>query len=185
MNLFKSNFWARLVTVVLFATLTFLSACATGPKLVDHSFSFDGWFDKWAEQVYLLEYDYGGKYSMVSAKHDPNRVVTIRGVPQPNLSLSYQININSDMPVGEYLYVKWKLKATNEIIENKVDLRNRLPSDMTNHKLTFVIDGKQLYVYAVTPKNHPVNPKGATILKTYLSKYNVTYEVYPTNTYKP
>ena len=75
------------------------------------------------------------------------------------------------------------LKATGEVIEERVDLRGRLPQNMRDQEVTFVIDGRQLYVYLVTPteitENLPKAPKRA-----WRSRYKVTYEVYPTNELK-
>lgn len=146
--------------------LAWLTGCASGPKQVVHTFSFDGWFDDWAESVDLLEFKYGDQYRMVQRKND-------NGV-------GYSFGVYAPMPVAEFLYVRWRLKATGEVLEDRVDLRGRLPPDMHGHEVTFVIDGRQLYVYDVTPIEIPVElPKRP--LKTYLSRYTVTHEVYPTN----
>ena len=59
-------------------------------------------------------------------------------------------------------------------------LRQRMPADIKGHRLTFVIDGKQLYVYLVTPK---AKTKGYQDQRTYLSYSWVTYEIYPQSTY--
>lgn len=53
---------------------------------------------------------------------------------------------------------------------------------MEDHGVTFVIDGKQLYVYLVTPKGK--RTEDPPPLKTTESRYLVTYEIYPTNTLK-
>lgn len=145
-------------------------SCATGPKLVYHTFSFDGWYDGWAEKVDLLEYKYGDQYSLVQDKNE--------------VRVGYRTGINSDMPVAEFLYVRWRLKATGEVIEDRVDLRHRLPKDMSGQGLTFVIDGRQLYVYVVT--RTPITqilPKPP--LRTWRSRHDVTYEIYPTLTPQP
>jgi hypothetical protein len=162
--------------VLLVALLLALSGCAgvtqATPKLVFHSFSFNGWdyADKWADTVDLLEYSYGDQYRMVRRK-----------ALGPDDSLSPQAGVSGPMPVGDFLYVKWRIKATAEVVEDRVDLRPLLPRDMTEHELIFVIDGRQLYVYLVTPT--PKHMGDPPILKTYLSLFNVTYEIYPINTY--
>jgi len=145
---------------------------STGPKLVNHSFSFNGkaYGDKWAATVDLLEYSYGDQYRMVRDKVEP-----------PREGLGPQAGVSGAMPVGEFLDVKWRIKATDEVLEDRVDLRPLLPSDMTEHGLTFVIDGRQLYVYLVTPT--PKHKNDPPILKTTESKYYFTYEIYPANTY--
>lgn len=82
------------------------------------------------------------------------------------------------MPVGEFLYVRWRLKNTGEMIEHRVNLRNRLPKNMTHQTLTFAIEGKELYVYLVTNKAKPYETPPIT--KTWLSNFSDTYEIYPT-----
>ncbi|MCL1960791.1 MAG: hypothetical protein FWG56_03195 [Desulfovibrionaceae bacterium] len=164
-----------LVRMLLLAWALALAACANTapeqPKLVWHSFSFNGWHDgKWSEKIDLLAYSYGDKYRMVSQVENPSgeRIPSASGVSGP-------------MPVGEFLYVKWRIKATGEVLEDRVDLRPLLPKDMTDYKLTFVPDGSQLYIYLVTPTpTHPIEPPP---LKTAYSCCFVTYEIYPHNTF--
>ena len=156
--------------VGLIALTLFLGACAAvGPREPNHSFSYDGWFDGWAKQVDLLEYRYGDKERMTSSAIKPGEV-----------SLNRQAIISGSMPIGEFLYVKWRIQETGEVLEDRVDLRQLLPWNMDKHKVTFVIDGRQLYVYLVT--NQPKPYKSPPILKTYLSDSTVTYEIYPNNT---
>lgn len=163
------------VSVLCLALLLALSACTTSPaapKLVVHAFSFDGkpYGDKWADTVDLLEYSYGDQYRMVRDKVEP-----------PKERLGPSSGVNGAIPVGDFLYVKWRIKATGEVLDDRVDLRPLLPKDMTRHRLTFVIDGRQLYVYLVTPT--PKRVKTPPILKTTESWFRVTYEIYPDNTY--
>ncbi len=161
----------RWFTVLLLITTMALSACATGPRGSYHTFSFDGWFDKWAPEVDLLAYDYGGVYGMVRKTTEPE-----------DRTLGYRTGVHATMPSGDYLYVKWRIKSTDEIVEDKVDLRKLLPQNMFEHTVTFVIDGHQLIVYLVTPKAKSMT--APPVLKTYLSKYNATFEIYPNNTFK-
>lgn len=145
-----------------------LVACTTvgGPKLVNHAFNFDGWNDGWQATVELLEYAYGDQYAMVRRK------------AQDGYSAGVTAGVNGAMPVGEFLYVKWRLKASGEVLEQRVDLRDRLPRNMTDHELTFVVDGRQLYVYVVTPQAQAKTVKQRSH-RTWLSRHNVTYEIYP------
>ncbi|MBS0452829.1 MAG: hypothetical protein JSS14_16160 [Proteobacteria bacterium] len=164
--------------IVLGALVLALGACTAAPsqsqpKLVFHSFSFDGKGsgDQWGASIDLLEYSYGDKYRMVRDKVEP-----------PRERLGPQSGVTGAMPVGDFLYVKWRVKATGEVREDRVDLRPLLPADMDHHRLTFVIEGRQLYVYLVTPK--PKHEDDPPLLKTTKSRYHVTYEIYPANTYK-
>ena len=154
--------------------LALLTACASGPKLVSHAFSFNGLNDKWAESVDLLAYAYGDGYHMVR-----NDVAAPRSSVYAGMSaLPPGTLVNGPMPLGDFLFVRWRLKASDEVLEQRVDLRDRLPKDMHDHELTFVIDGRQLYVYVVTPATQ--TPWGETAThRTWNSKYHVTYEIYP------
>ncbi len=147
---------------------TVLMACASvgGPKMVNHAFNFDGWNDGWQPTVELLEYAYGDQYAQVRRK------------AQDGYSAGVTAGVNGAMPVGEFLYVKWRLKSSGEVLEQRVDLRDRLPRDMTDHELTFVLDGKQLFVFVITPQRQATNLKQRTH-KTWLSRHNVAYEIYP------
>ncbi|MBO9648663.1 MAG: hypothetical protein J7605_09135 [Variovorax sp.] len=153
-----------------------LAGCAgmtsAAPKVAFHSFSFNGkaYADKWATTVDLLEYSYGDQYRMVRGKVEP-----------PRERLGPQSRVSGFMPVGEFLYVKWRIKATGEVVDDWVDLRPLLPKDMTKHELIFFIEDRQLYLYLVTPT--PKGVKDPPILKTYLSMFTVTYEIHPTNTF--
>lgn len=159
--------WIVTRWLAMMGLLLALAACASTPRLVWHAFNFDGWNDGWQATAELLEYSYGDQYEEV------------RGKAKGGYSAGVRSGVNGPMPVGEFLYVKWRLKATGEVLEDRVDLRNRLPRDMTDHELTFVIDGRQLYVYVVTPQLITSQNK-APRLRTWLSRYNVAYEIYPT-----
>jgi hypothetical protein len=170
-NTLFGRLWRRWLALTL---LVMMTACATGPRAVSHAFSFDGFNDKWADKVDLLAYAYGDQYHMVR-----NDVANPRSPVFAGLSkLPPGTGVNGPMPVGEFLRVKWRIQATGEVFEERVDLRDRLPKDMSDHELTFVIDGRQLYVYVVTPT--PQKPSGrAATHRSWHSKYNVTYEVFP------
>lgn len=147
-----------------------LHGCAIGPRQVFHSFDFDGWNDGWysgpQSNVQLQEYSYGDQYHMVRDKVKPGQ----DRVP-PRTSVS------GPMPVGEFLYVRWLLKDSGEMVEHRVDLRGRLPRDMNNKRVTFVIEGKALFVYLVTDKGKAYGTPPVT--KTWRSNLYDTYEIYP------
>lgn len=162
------NVWGRLwrpwLALVLLVVMT---ACASGPKLVTHAFSFDGFNDKWARTVDLLAYSYGDQYRMVQRQATEGD------------TLGAQHGVNGTIPLGDFLYVKWRIKASGDVLEQRVDLRNRLPRDMTDHELTFVIDGRQLYVFVVTPRRKKSFDE-PPILKTWRSEFAHAYEIFPT-----
>ncbi|MFC3684800.1 hypothetical protein [Hydrogenophaga luteola] len=164
--------WRQWLALTL---LVVMAGCATGPKMVPHAFSFDGNYDKWADKVDLLAYAYGDRYHMVREDLANPSSSLYAG----KTSLPPSTGVNGPMPVGEFLHVKWRLKATGEVFEERVDLRDRLPTDMTDQELTFVIDERRLYVYVVTPLAQAPGGKTDTH-RTWHSKYNVTYEIFPT-----
>jgi hypothetical protein len=157
-------------TLLTTSAAVIMSGCATTPHKVFHSFNFDGWNDGWytgpQSNVQLQEYSYGDQYHMVRRK-----------VKEGELFLAPRTSVSGPMPVGEFLYVRWLLKDSQEMVEHRVDLSDRLPRDMQNQEITFVINGRQLFVYLVTDKGKPYGTP--PVLKTWLSKQYVTYEIYP------
>lgn len=165
--------WRIFVSVLM--TLVLATACATKVAEPWHDFAFDGWRDKWHPAHELLEYSYGDGSRMLR-----NSIFTPRSpVFEGMSSLPPSTGVSGPMPVGDFLFVKWRIKSTGEVFEDRVDLRQRLPKDMTDHGLTFVIEGRQLYVYVITPKvrNSDLPPNK----KTSSSRYRETFEIYPTN----
>jgi hypothetical protein len=170
--------WANLLVLII-GLVVALSGCATGPRPVLHSFSFNGQKDGWAESIDLLAYSYGDQYRMVR-----NDVANPRSPVFKDMSaLPPASNVGGFIPVGEFLQVKWRIKATGEVLEDRVDLRGRLPADMNKRDVTFVIDGRQLYVFVITPTPITVNlPKPPK--KSWISRHRVAYEIYPNNEMK-
>jgi hypothetical protein len=134
--------------IVSLAALTTLVACATGPKTVNHGFGFNLSDSPEAE---LLAYRYGDSDLPVSWTPRPGEK---NNTPQ-------RTYVYGPMRQGDSLYVKWRLKATGEIHEETVDLRHRLPRDITEHRVYFMIKGAQLYVYLVPPDSKKL-PNGAS-----------------------
>lgn len=166
MKLWRTASTKRLA-LLLIALL--LASCEGGSKISAHSFSFDGWLDGWAQSTELLEFRYGDSSHLVQRRSDSG--------------LESRFDVWAEMPVAEFLYVRWRLKDAGAVIEERVDLRERLPQDMRDHEVTFVIDGKQLYVYVVTPveiKQELLKPP----LKTWRSGFRQAFEIYPTNQLK-
>ncbi|MBL0420469.1 hypothetical protein JI739_08955 [Ramlibacter sp. AW1] len=159
---FSARSLLRVIAALLLAVA--LAACATRPHVVAHGFTFDGWDDHWYPQITVLEYAYGDKYHMTRKKNE-------NGLP-PGTS------VFGDMPVAKFLYVRWRLKATGQTFEERVDLRDRLPADLSGHDITFVIDGSQLYVFVVTPEQIKVRLTKRP-LKTWWSTHRVSYEIFP------
>jgi hypothetical protein len=186
---------SRFLVALLLAVV--LIACASGPKQVFHSFQFDGQHDGlfakddkyegWNKELDLLEYNYGGQSRML---RDKLNNTDFPGLHQGMDSLPSQLGgVSGYMPLGEFLYVKWRIKSTGEIFEERVDLRDRLPPNMLNHTLTFVPNQGQLHIYVITPfprkltRIDPSRPWMVAEKPTHLSSSSQrywTYEIYPT-----
>jgi hypothetical protein len=80
------------------------------------------------------------------------------------------------MPRGEFLYVKWRLKATGEVFEDRVDLTKRLPPDIARHKIYFSIRERVLYVFLVSPN---LRPKGSVEGPLRIYSHREVEQIYP------
>ncbi len=128
-------------------TLLGLAACASGPKLTDHAFEFRAVSD--SPEVEVLNYRYGDS-NLPGTRMPPALLREGR--------VSGGTGINGPMPRSDFLYVKWRIKATSEVFEDTVDLKKRLPEDIARHRIYFIIRGSQLYVYLISPENLNPNP---------------------------
>lgn len=139
--------WRWLASLILGVALVGLPACATGPKLTDHAFEFNASSD--SPGVEILNYQYGN--SNLPGTRLPPALLREGGV-------SGGTGINGPMPRGDSLYVKWRIKSTGEVFEDTVDLKRRLPADITRHRIYFIVKGSQLYVYLISPEKLNPNP---------------------------
>ena len=130
-----------------------------------HGFSF-GTGDSPDVEVEVLDYQYGGSGQFATR------------ASQEKISLGEiftQHSIFGGMPRGDFLYVKWRIKQTGEIHEDRVDLSKRLPQDMTYYTLHFVAKGAQLYVYLVPPTPPHTPP---------LNEPGISGSVWPSSVYR-
>lgn len=135
----KGVFFKAIRWVLLGWVLACLTACASGPRMVDHAFSFDARWD--SPGIEVLNYRYGSS-NMPGTHIAPELLRT--GQPSGGMG------INGPMPIGDTLYVKWRIKATGEVFEDTVDLKRRLPEDITGHRIYFIVEDTQLYVYLIS-----------------------------------
>ncbi|WP_124946714.1 hypothetical protein [Sulfurirhabdus autotrophica] len=124
-----------------FFVLMVITSCASSPKVVDHAFGFD--MRKDGQDAVVLDYRYGGSNLPIRA---PEWAVKEGKTFASN-------GVQGSMNKGEFLYVKWRNTTTGKVYEDTVDLRQRLPADITNHTIYFMIHGAQLYVYLISPEN--------------------------------
>ena len=118
-----------------------LSACAS--NLVYHSFEFDAVNE--SPDVYVTAYKYGN--SKGPGTSDQEHEYTVRGVK--HFGSSQGTSSSGDILRPDFLFVKWRIKATGEVLEDTVDLKSRLPWDFSRHTVHFTVDGRQLYVYLI------------------------------------
>ena len=149
--------------LVVLAAIFSLAACASNPLTVNcpdktrvrQAFSFDM---SESPEIQILDYFYG----------IPGCPAIYNTPDLKNRGESLQVhNENGPMRRAEKLYVKWRIKNTGKEYEDTVDLRNRLPKDMTGNRVHFSINGSQLFVYLVTPELRPtdVPPNGPKAFK--------------------
>jgi hypothetical protein len=134
--------WA-ILNLLLFV----LAGCATGPRYIEHAFSFDAASE--SPDMEVLDYRYGN--SKQPGTHAPEWALKTGHIGQ-------QTSINGGMPRGDSLYVKWRIRKTGQEYEDTVDLKSRLPADITNHRIHFIVQGAQLHVYLVSPEKLNPNP---------------------------
>lgn len=145
-------YWA----MPLLASL-FLGACASSQKAANHSFSFDT--RGAVPAVEVLNYRYGD--SDMTGTRPPKWALEEGRIGQ-------QAGVYGRMRPADTLYVKWRIKSTGQVFEDSVDLRHRLPNDMTDKIVYFDIKGPQLFVYVVSPEDYPLGtPRNSLRLYSY------------------
>ena len=154
-----------------------------------HSFSFDTGTDAKVyghPEIDVLDYEYGTSHQFATR---PSKEQWEMHAEHGTDSFGSG-GLAGMMPRGEYLYVKWRIKATGEILEDRVDLTTRLPADITNYGIHFAVYGKQLYIYAFPPYkttnalgevtvnggHAPVGKRGQTLLDI---PYAQEHQIYP------
>jgi hypothetical protein len=120
---------------------TSLTACAKEDRVVFHGFEHNLAVD--SPGVELLGCRYG----------DTLGTATAQEIARGEKSLDTQgctLGAGETL-MGDFLYVKWRDKKTQQIFEDRVDLKSRLPSPkaMRGTSVYFLIDENQLYVYLI------------------------------------
>ncbi|MGJ9420782.1 hypothetical protein ACHAC9_24015 [Massilia sp. CMS3.1] len=114
---------------------TLFTGCAMSPKIAEHGFSFGTNF-----QVEIMDYMYGAPIGMPT---QPPRDAVRRG------HVSQGTGMAGNFVVGEYLYVKWRVKQDGTIIDRKIDLKQLLPANMDGKEIHFNFLGQELNVYVI------------------------------------
>lgn len=147
--------------------LLWISFClsAYASDLVYHRFEFDA--NSESPDIQLVAYKYGNDKGTGASAQEHE--YTISGVK--HFGMGGQAGITGDLLRPDFLFVKWRIKATGEVLEDTVDLKSRLPRDFSRHTVHFTVDDKQLYIYLIAwdnkkPKNCPSREERIEIAKT-------------------
>lgn len=158
--------WSRVMCAVSIALLlSMLAACSSVPADQLHSFDFDVRTEN--PDIEVLDYRYG---VVRIGPTQADRSSVERGL------VRQQAGVSGYIPRGETLYVKWRIRATGEVREETVDLKSRLPRDISKHKITFKFVQGALFVYLVTPE---VLPVGQLSDGPRVDQYYKVYTIYP------
>lgn len=119
--------------------LALLAALPSFGRTVDHTFEFDAFRD--SRDVEVLQYRYGddGGFNTRTTQADMQAGTTRQAA-----------NTTGDMLLGKDLYVKWRIRSTGQVLEDTVNLESRFPYNMKQHRIRFIIEGAQLYVYVIS-----------------------------------
>ncbi len=131
-----------------------LFGCASTKPIEHHGFKFDFFYDN--QTAIVLDYWYG----------DKSRILW--GMPEYKVKQNETIRADNTWALprrGDYIYIKWRDGPNGEVYEDKVDLRSRLPADITGSTIYLMIYGPKLYVYLATTNHRPAgeNPNGPSI----------------------
>ena len=157
--------WRLFLLGILFC----LSAYAS--DLVYHRFEFDA--NSESPDIQIVAYKYGN--SKGPGTSDQEHEYTIRDVntgrDEKRFGMGGQSSTLGDILRPDFLFVKWRIKATGEVLEHTVDLKSRLPRDFSRHTVHFTVDDRQLYVYLIAwdnkkPQNCPSREERIEIAKT-------------------
>lgn len=171
-NTGKLTYWFLLCMM-----LPGLTACSTWgfmDKYPRHSFSFDARHD--SPDAEVLDYEYGT--TRQEGTHANKERIALGHV-------FFGENSSGHMLRGDFLSVKWRIKNPAKpweylgYYEDKVDLRKRLPADMTGLRVHFVIKGSQLYVYLISKELKPASEPAGPVQKYDLQKQTQIYPDQP------
>lgn len=140
----------------------FLGGCAT-TNTVRHAFGFDLIDENPAVEIVDWRYGESRNYG---------------AHPLPEQTATKRINVIGELRYPNLLYVKWRNTTTNTVYAETVDLKTRLPKDITDHRIHVSIIEDQLFVYLMTPKLRP--PEWPIYPPAYSRIYK-TYQIYPDN----
>jgi len=146
---------------------------ASGPKMANYTFQFGGADEN--KDIEILDYRYG------DSKIDPRVDITRPDKDRMATGhISQSENAYGRFPVGDFLWVKWRVQSTGKVYEDKADLKSRFAPDMEDKILHFLIKGPQLYVYLIEGNTlEKAHAKGAPDCPNTSYKGYKCTELYP------
>ncbi len=142
----KRKAWLTILLAVVCGCI--LSGCGYGAyavagiahnlkgNTVNHGFEFDAISD--SPGVEIMDYEYSTR------KPSKEAYARIGGN-----GIAQQTGISGGFPRGDFVYMKWRVRSTGEIFEDRVDLRSRIPGNIKEKTIYCVIEGGQLYVLLI------------------------------------
>ena len=133
-----------ILSLMIGLMMTTLTSCAANGGASDtqvYSFIFDLRQDD--QHAVILDYWYGN-----SRKDTPIRAP--KQMTEEGKTATIESTFGAMVPRGT-LYVKWRDTETQKVYEDTVDLRQRLPKNIEDHRIYLMIKGAQLYVYLISP----------------------------------
>lgn len=103
---------------------------------VTHGFEFNAHTD--SPDIEILNYEYSTR------KPHRDDLLGVGGNRVTQAS-----HISGGFPRGDFVYMKWRVRSTGEVFEDRVDLRSRIPGSIKDKKIYCVIDGGQLYILLI------------------------------------
>lgn len=146
-----------------------------GKRWANHALNF-GLASGENSGIEFLDYRYGDPESFENG--DP-KIFGLR----PSISqlkrgrIKQGVSTSGGLPVGDYLYVKWKDVNSGKIYEDTADLRNNLPEIMDNKRIYFLIKESKLNVYIIFDKEGRSNDKLDCPVRLY--NHNKCSRIYP------
>ncbi len=142
---FRAHLPAWFLSLLLGCLMTTSLAASADDRSVFHSFGHS--LDVDSPGVGLLACRYGDNLGFATAQQ----------LDQLGFSVDDYVcsDLAGNMRPEDFLQVKWRDRATQQVYEERVDLKRRLPSPnkMRGTKVYFLIDENQLYVYLIPQQN--------------------------------
>ena len=128
----------RCIALAIGVSLLLATQGCASLKNTFYSFAFD--MDADDQDAVVLDYRYTlNGQTIVGASKDVLR----EGLP------FHRESVFGQMPRGDALYFKWKIRSTNSIFEKTVDLRGRLPADLSKDRIFVMVRGSELLIYLI------------------------------------